>query len=65
MKFYEEFKEYDNLWDEEVTEKRFKVIMIVDDEEYTYGTYDSRNKANEVAIQIRDEREVETYVEEV
>lgn len=63
MKFYDEFKLYENLWEDK--EKRFKVIMIVDDEEYTYGTYDSRNKANEVAIQVRDERDIETYVEEV
>lgn len=61
--FAEEFKLYENLWED--TEKRFRVIMIVDDEEYTYGTYESRDKANEIAMQVRDERDIETYVEEV
>lgn len=59
----DEFKIYETLWEEK--EKRFRVVMIVDDEEYTYGTYDSRDKANEVAMLVRDEREIETYVEEV
>ena len=63
MKLHEEFQEYENLWDD--AGKRFKVIMVVDDEEYTYGTYDSRNRANEVAMQVRDERGVDTYIEEV
>ena len=60
----DDFKLYENLWDDDEG-KRFKVIMIVDDEEYTYGTYDSRNRANEVAMKVRDEREVDTYIEEV
>ena len=63
MKLYEEFKEYENLWEDEG--KRFRVIMVVDDEEYTYGTYDSRDRANEIALKVRDERDVDTYVEEV
>lgn len=63
MSLFEEFKLYETLWEEK--EKRFRVIMIVDDKEYTYGTYDSRDKANEVAMLVRDEREIETYVEEV
>ena len=49
---------------EDFTEQRYKVIMVVDDEEYVYGTYDSRDRANEVAMTVRDERDVETYVEE-
>lgn len=61
-RMYEDFKEYENLWED--TEKRFRVIMIVDDEEYTYGTYESRDRANEVAMQVRDERDIETYIEE-
>lgn len=60
----DDFKLYENLWDDDEG-KRFKVIMVVDDEEYTYGTYDSRNRANEVAMKVRDERGVETYIEEV
>ena len=55
--------EFDFLSEDKET--RFKVIMIVDDEEYTYGTYESRDRANEIAMQVRDEREIETYVEEV
>ena len=34
--------------------KMFKVIMIVDNEEYTYGTYSNRDKANEIAMEIRE-----------
>jgi hypothetical protein len=40
----------------------FKVVMIVDDCEYVYGTYADRNRANEIAMQVRCERQVETYV---
>lgn len=43
----------------------FRVMMIVDDEAYAYGTYADRNRANEIAMQVREEREIETYVEEV
>ena len=60
-KLFEEFEEYENLWEEE---KRYRVIMVIDDEEYTYGTYESRNRANEVAMQVSDERGIDTYVEE-
>ena len=42
----------------------FKVIMIVDNCEYAYGTYSDRNKANEVAMLVREERKIETFVEE-
>jgi hypothetical protein len=70
-KLFEEFKEYENLWDNINTkhkklceEKRYKVIMVVDDEEYTYGTFDSKNRANEVAMEVRDQRGVDTFVEE-
>lgn len=42
----------------------FKVVMVIDDCEYVYGTYCERNKANEVAMLVRAEREVETFVEE-
>ena len=43
----------------------FKVIMIVDNCEYAYGTYTDNNRANEIALQVREEREVDTFVEEV
>lgn len=42
----------------------FKVMMIVDNEIYTYGTYFDRNRANEIAIEVRASRQIETFVEE-
>ena len=43
----------------------FKVVMIVDNCEYTYGTYADSDRANEIAMQVREEREVDTFIEEV
>ena len=43
----------------------FKIIMIVDGNEYGYGTFYDRNEANKVAMEVREMRKVETYVEEV
>jgi 1-aminocyclopropane-1-carboxylate deaminase/D-cysteine desulfhydrase-like pyridoxal-dependent ACC family enzyme len=45
--------------------KMFKVVMIVDDCEYTYGTYTDRDRANEIAMQVREERKIDTFVKEV
>lgn len=47
-----------------------KIIMLIDDEEYVYGTYPfntnvEKNKVNELAIKIRDERDCYTYIKEV
>jgi hypothetical protein len=47
-----------------------KIIMIIDGEEYVYGTYpfntsNEKNYVNELAMQIRNERGCDTYVEEV
>ena len=42
----------------------YNVIMEVNGEEYVYGKYVDRNKANEIAMQIRDERNVDTSVYE-
>lgn len=42
----------------------FKVMMIIDNETYIYGTYADRNRANEIAIEVRASRQVETFVEE-
>lgn len=42
--------------------EQFNVIMVVDGCEYVYGTYTDRNKANEVAMYVRNERAVDTYV---
>lgn len=43
----------------------FRVWMIFDSGRYVYGTYESSNKANEVAMQVRDERGCDVYVEEI
>ena len=43
----------------------FKVWMVIDEENYAYGTYGDRNQANEVAIYVRNERNVDTWVQEV
>ena len=44
--------------------------MVIDGNEYVYGTYpfetvNDKNKVNELAMKIRDEREVGTFVREV
>ena len=43
----------------------FRVMMIVDNEVYEYGRWEKRNKANEIAMIVRDERRVDTFVEEI
>lgn len=43
----------------------FRVWMIFECGQYVYGTYESSNKANEVAMEIRDERGCDVYVEEI
>ena len=45
--------------------KMFRVMMIVDNEVYEYGRWEDRNKANEIAMIVRDERRVDTFVEEI
>ena len=40
----------------------FKVMMEIDGEHYTYGTYSDPCRANEIAMQVREERDVWTYV---
>lgn len=47
-----------------------QIIMVVDGEEYAYGTYpyntnEEKKKVNDLAMKIREEREVGTYVKEV
>lgn len=47
-----------------------QIIMVVDGEEYIYGTYpfstnEEKNKVNEIAMKIRDERNIGTYVKEL
>jgi hypothetical protein len=43
----------------------FRVMMLVDEEVYEYGRWADRNKANEVAMKVREERRIETFVEEI
>lgn len=40
------------------------VWMMVDGAEYKYGTYSDRDRANEIAMQVRRERDIDTYVAE-
>jgi len=42
----------------------FKVMMIVDNETYKYGAYADRDRANEIAMQVSNDRQIETYVEQ-
>ena len=42
----------------------FKVMMIVDGQNYLYGSYEDCDRANEIALQVRAERNVETFVED-
>lgn len=43
----------------------FRVMMVIDDNTYEYGRWNDRDKANEVAREVRDERGIETYIEEI
>lgn len=43
----------------------FRVEMLIDDEWYTYGTYENRNKANEVAQMVAEQRGCEVIIVEV
>lgn len=43
----------------------YKVMMLVDGEAYEYGRWTDRNKANEVAMEVREERRIETFVEKI
>lgn len=40
----------------------YEVVMEIDGKEYVYGNYYDRNKANEVAMQIRAERNIDVSV---
>lgn len=39
--------------------------MTVDNQEYVYGEYENRDKANEVAMEVRNSRQVWVKVVEV
>lgn len=43
----------------------YKVWMYIDDENWEYGIYESRDRANEVAMIVREERNVDVWIEEV
>lgn len=43
---------------------KFIVWMEIENNEYKYGTYSDRDKANEIALQVREERNVDVWVEE-
>lgn len=43
----------------------YKIWMVVDGVDYLYGTYDNRDRANEIAMQVRDERDINVWVEEI
>lgn len=43
----------------------WQVILCVEDEEYVYGTYDDRNRANEIAMQVRDSRDINVVVRDI
>ena len=47
-----------------------QIVMVFDGDEHVYGTYSynsnvEKNKVNDLAMRIRDEREVDVYVREV
>jgi hypothetical protein len=41
----------------------YKVMMIVDGTAYCYGKWADRKVANEIALEVREQRQVDTYVE--
>ena len=43
----------------------FEVMMVFEFGEYSYGKYENRDRANEIAMIVRAERGCETYVQEV
>ena len=43
----------------------FRVMMVIDGNAYEYGKWNDRDKANEVAMEVREERGLETYIEEI
>lgn len=47
-----------------------KIMMVIDGCEYEYGIYpfdttEQKNKVNEIAIRVRQERNCDTYIKEV
>ena len=44
--------------------KKYEIMMVIDGDEFVYGADSNRDKANEIAMQIREQRNIETYVRE-
>ena len=47
-----------------------QIVMVIDENEYIYGTYPfntdlEKNRVNEIALHVRNERQVDTFVKEV
>ena len=40
-------------------------MMLIDGETYEYGRWNDKDTANEVAMEVREERGLETYIEEI
>lgn len=41
----------------------FEVIIVINNEEYTYGAYNNEDRANEIAMEVK--RSIDTYVTKV
>lgn len=40
----------------------YVIYMEVDGETYVYGRYEDGNRANEIAMQVREQRQIDVYV---
>ena len=43
----------------------FEIVMVIDGMEYRYGADSNRDRANEIAMRVASERDVETFVREI
>lgn len=43
----------------------YRVEMFIDGDWYVYGTYENKDKANEIAKEVRDQRQCAVYVSKV
>lgn len=43
----------------------FEIVMVIGDNEYRYGVDSNRDKANEIAMRVRNERKVDVFVREI
>ena len=42
----------------------YEIIMVIDGQEYIYGMDRNRDRANEIAMEIRNRRGIWVYVQE-